>query len=89
VTFPRDYVVRWLAFGVCPPPLLGSPDNPATVHLTLALRDLWDLDGPPVAVSDEEGVEIQSRRCEVAMIAATERFHGGDPVVICACGEGC
>jgi hypothetical protein len=62
--FPTAYVKAWARRGVCPPPLHGSPHHMSSVILTLANRDRWDLDGAPLTVSDEQGVEIQRARCQ-------------------------
>jgi hypothetical protein len=53
-TFPRSYAEAWLRYGVFPPPLHGDAGEPRVVHYVLAAHDLWDLEGPPLSVSDEE-----------------------------------
>ena len=63
-TFPVCYVEAWASRGVCPPPLSGDPDAPTSVVFCLATAEKWDLDGAPLAVSDEAAVEVQQARCE-------------------------
>ncbi len=86
VTFHRWYVVGWMAVGVCPPPWIGSWDNPAVVALCLASRERRDLDGPTLMAPDEAAIRIQQARWEAMLVAETRRFSGHDPIVICDCG---
>lgn len=63
-TFEIPYVEAWAWRGVCPPPLLGDPRSPITAFISMALRDLWDRDGVPLLVSDQEGVQLQRAAAE-------------------------
>lgn len=83
--FPRAHVEGWRSYGIFPPPLHGAYNWPPSVHFVLACQDLWDLEGPPLDCSDEEGVEIQRARCEANMRTIPSRttpIPGTDLLII-------
>jgi hypothetical protein len=71
-TFAISYVEAWAFRGAWPPPLHGNPASPISAFLHLSVSDLWDLEGPSVSVSDDQGVEL-------LRAAANERVRAAVP----------